>query len=194
VTAVRPGWVGLTATGRGGPVVSSAARPPLYFRLLRIRHLRVRPWLVFVLFEGSIALGVLLTLAEITSSWAIVAVPVAVAAMVKVNDVVSGAALVPVADAQLRRPGVVQQRAKGRSPVPRPGRHAGQGTDTAIESPAMPGSPALAPPANPVVGVAKVTVVSPRRRLRGSATAVPPLVRSDGADRRSRGNQGRFTG
>ncbi|WP_205864117.1 hypothetical protein [Planosporangium mesophilum] len=45
----------------------------------------------FLLFECMVALAVLLGLAELTSWWAVAALPVAVAAMVKLNDLVAGA-------------------------------------------------------------------------------------------------------
>jgi hypothetical protein len=45
----------------------------------------------FLLFECMVALGVLLSLAELVSWWAVAALPAAVAAMVKLNDLVSGA-------------------------------------------------------------------------------------------------------
>lgn len=97
----------------------TVARRPVYFRLLRIRHLNTRPWVTFVLFEGSIAVGVLLALADIVSQWGVIAVPVAVAAMVKLNDVVAAAQSEPLAAAQLRTPRLQPAAAVGRSPVPR---------------------------------------------------------------------------
>ena len=44
-----------------------------------------------MLFECVVALGVLLALAELVSWWAVLVLPIAVAAMVKINDVVAGA-------------------------------------------------------------------------------------------------------
>jgi len=63
---------------------------PLYHRLLRLRHYRPRPIMTAVLFEGSIVVAVLLSLAEILDWWSVLAVPVAVAVLVKFNDVVLG--------------------------------------------------------------------------------------------------------
>jgi hypothetical protein len=63
---------------------------PVYHRLLRLRHYRPRPVMTAVLFEGSIVVPVLLSLAEILDWWSVLAVPVAVAAMVKFNDVALG--------------------------------------------------------------------------------------------------------
>jgi hypothetical protein len=45
----------------------------------------------FLLFECMVALGVLLSLAELVSWWAVAALPAAVASMVKLNDLVTGA-------------------------------------------------------------------------------------------------------
>jgi hypothetical protein len=63
----------------------------VYARILGLRHLRPGTIVCFLFFEGSIAVGFLLTLAELTSWLAVVVIPVTVAAMVKVNDVVAGA-------------------------------------------------------------------------------------------------------
>lgn len=68
-----------------------AATTPLYARVLRLRHIRPSGLLCFLFFEGAIALGVLLALAELVSWWAVPVLPVAVALMVKVNDLVAGA-------------------------------------------------------------------------------------------------------
>jgi hypothetical protein len=196
-----------TATGQ---------RRPLYFRLLRVRHLRVRGWVSFLLFEGSFALGALLMLAEMADYWAIVAVPVAVAAMVKVNDVVARALLEPLGDAQLRTPGVFPRRARGFSPMPRPSR-----TTTWFPPDDAVADPAARPDA-PVRGVAPAASVAAARRRRprpGIREPEPPMYdpapvetivtnppatgvdeepttpdRSDGPGHRSRGNQGRFAG
>jgi hypothetical protein len=67
-----------------------AARP-LYARVLRLRHLQPSGLWCFLFFEGMIALGVLLALAELVSWWAVLVLPAVVAIMVKVNDVVAGA-------------------------------------------------------------------------------------------------------
>jgi hypothetical protein len=72
-------------------MTAAAARRPIYARVLRLRHLRLSGLLCFILFEGMIALGVLLALAELTNWWAVVALPAAVALMVKLNDVLTGA-------------------------------------------------------------------------------------------------------
>ncbi len=185
----------------------TAAKRPLYFRLLRVQHLTMRPWQVFLLFEGSIGLGGLLALADIVSPWGVLAIPVAVAAMVKINDVISAAMLEPMADAQLRTPGILPRRASGHSPVPRTGRVTARiEEDDAIADPA-------ARPDGVARGVARpryrgIAPAGGSRRLPrpGIQTPEAPIPehtpvetivnpvprRREGADRRSRGNQGRF--
>jgi hypothetical protein len=64
---------------------------PLYARMLRLRHLSPSGFLCFVFLEGAVALGFLLALAELVSWWGVLVLPVTVAAMVKLNDVVAGA-------------------------------------------------------------------------------------------------------
>jgi hypothetical protein len=66
-------------------------RRPLYARLLRLHRLRPGPVLCFIFLEGAIALGVLLALANLASWWTVLALPAAVALMVKLNDIVAGA-------------------------------------------------------------------------------------------------------
>jgi hypothetical protein len=61
----------------------------VYARVLRLRYLRPGGLLCFLYFEGSIALGVLLALAELAPWWGIFVLPVVVAAMVKLNDIVA---------------------------------------------------------------------------------------------------------
>jgi hypothetical protein len=177
----------------------SAGKRPLYFRLLRVRHLKARPWVVFLLFEGSIGLAILLALAEIVNLWGLLAIPVAVAAMVKVNDVITGAMLEPLAHAQLRTPRIVPLRVTGYSAVPRTGRFTIRiDDDDAVADPA-------ARPDGVARGVARPRILdAPARRPQpGARDPEPPMpehapietlappARSDGANRR-RGNQGRF--
>ncbi len=62
---------------------------PLYARVLGLRFVNPGGVLCFLFFEGSVALAVLLALAELVSWWAVLALPAVVAAMVKLNDVVA---------------------------------------------------------------------------------------------------------
>jgi molybdopterin biosynthesis enzyme len=63
---------------------------PLYARVLRLRHLRLPTWQRIVFEEVTVAVGIVLALAEVASAWVILVLPVAVAAMVKFNDVLIG--------------------------------------------------------------------------------------------------------
>jgi len=66
---------------------------PLYVRLLRLRHLRPGAFACFLLFEGVTAVAVLLGLAELSTWWGVLVLPVAVAFMVKLNDLAVGSHL-----------------------------------------------------------------------------------------------------
>ncbi|SCE97502.1 hypothetical protein GA0070607_3875 [Micromonospora coriariae] len=73
---------------------------PLYARLLGLRFVNPGGVLCFLFFEGTVALAVLLALAELVTWWAVLVLPAVVAVMVKLNDmvaaiVVRSAALVP---------------------------------------------------------------------------------------------------
>jgi hypothetical protein len=170
--------------------MSPAARP-LYARRLRLRHLRLTQLTTFVLFEGSVLIAIVLALAEIVSWWAVLAIPVAVAVMVKFNDVVAGVLNRPHGIAQVIRPGVVNHVAVGWSPVPIAARmtRAIDEDDAVADPDAQPSRT----DSRVARGIAVVPNLpdSPNRRSR------PPRPGTDlphpgGADRRARGNQGRF--
>ena len=63
----------------------------MYWRLLRLRHVRPNGWMRALFVEGSVGLAVVLVLAEKASIWAVVALPVLVAVLVKANDLIAGA-------------------------------------------------------------------------------------------------------
>jgi hypothetical protein len=67
-----------------------AGSRPLYPRLLRLRHLQPSAWQRVLLFEGVIAVAVVVVLADKASLWTVPVLPVVVAAVVKFNDVVVG--------------------------------------------------------------------------------------------------------
>jgi hypothetical protein len=67
-----------------------AEHRPLYARMLRLRQISPSGLLCFVFLEGSIALGLLLALAELVSWWGVLVLPVMVALMVKLNDLIAG--------------------------------------------------------------------------------------------------------
>jgi hypothetical protein len=89
-----------------------AGRPPVYARLLRLRRIRITGLVSFLLMECTVAVAVLLALAELVSWWAVPLLPVLVAAVVKINDMV----------------GAPASRAAGNS-VREPVDHAGQWED-----------------------------------------------------------------
>jgi len=66
------------------------SRRTLYGRLLRLQHIRPRPWQRALLSDGSFVLGILLVLADLASAWTPLVLPVAVAVVVKAHDVVAG--------------------------------------------------------------------------------------------------------
>jgi hypothetical protein len=67
---------------------SARGRAPMYARLLRLRRLRIGGFASFLLVECTVAVAILLALAELVSWWAVLVLPSAVAAMVKINDLV----------------------------------------------------------------------------------------------------------
>jgi hypothetical protein len=77
---------------------------PLYARLLRLRHITPSSVLCFVFLEGAAALGALLALAELVSWWGVIVLPLTVAIMVKLNDVIAGFLPRPSAPVAARAP------------------------------------------------------------------------------------------
>jgi len=155
----------------------SPRRRPLYARMLRLRHLKLRPALAFLFLEGSIATGVLLALADIVNGWGIVAVPVAVAAMVKLNDVLAGI-LAPVP--QVAPVGGPPPVVSAEAPVPpqnratQPIRGASMRRTRAIVGRARPGS---------ARGIVYIRPEPPEARRPGSVSATAALPSSTPASR-----------
>lgn len=75
--------------------------------MLGLQYLAPSGFLCFVFLEGAVALGILLALAELVSWWGVLVLPLTVAGMVKLNDVVAGALTRPssVAPPSLEVPG-----------------------------------------------------------------------------------------
>jgi hypothetical protein len=69
----------------------SRPRRSWYARALGLKYLYLSNLMCVLLFEGSVALAVLMALTELVSWWVVLILPLAVAAMVKLNDVVAGA-------------------------------------------------------------------------------------------------------
>jgi hypothetical protein len=72
------------------PAAERARRPPLYWRLLRLRHVHPSGWQRALLVEGVFIVALLLVLAGKASAWTLLVLPVVVAALVKVHDVIAG--------------------------------------------------------------------------------------------------------
>ena len=68
----------------------AARRAPVYSRLLRLHHVAPNAWQRAVLGEGALAVAVLLVLADLATAWTLLALPLAVAAVVKAHDVLAG--------------------------------------------------------------------------------------------------------
>jgi hypothetical protein len=176
---------------------------PLYARVLRIRYLRLRPLVAFLLFEGSVAVAILLVLADLIDAWGVVAIPAAVAVMVKVNDVVAVALSQPPDGLHVRIPRHRDRAAVGRSRVPYPARRSrssgplDQDDDSGTETRPLPdrGADRDDPDRRePRTWAIARVVARGRATVRSSKSAESEPVRPDGADRRNRGNTGRFAG
>jgi hypothetical protein len=65
-------------------------KAPLYPQLLGLKHVHPNAWQRALLGEGMAILGGLLALADVASAWSILALPIAVAAVVKAHDLLAG--------------------------------------------------------------------------------------------------------
>jgi hypothetical protein len=165
--------------------------------MLRLRAIRPGPVPTFLLFEGSVMAASLLVLADLVKPWGLIAIPVAVAIMVKLNDIVAGVLRRPAAIAQLDRPRLVGGPAIGVSGRPATARHTMWiPNDDAVIDPSArpmpdPTSPGGAPAGPERDGVARGIAAVPAAE---DDAGPAPRKRSDGAEhrRRDRGNQGRF--
>jgi hypothetical protein len=71
------------------PPKPKAPKRPLYVRLLHLRHIAPNAWQRAVLGEGSLALAVVLVLADVATAWTLLVLPLAVAALVKAHDLLA---------------------------------------------------------------------------------------------------------
>lgn len=162
-----------------------SGRPPLYARVLRLRHIRPGGLLCFAFFEGSVAVGILLALAELAPWWAALVLPVVVAGMVKVNDVVAGlsarARLVPAHTraGSARRPAVPRARPADTPPPTSRIRARGRAT---------------APGSLPATDLPEVAFDAPTGHIYRHVPDESPLSDTDdgSGDHRRGLNQGRF--
>ncbi|MFB9235901.1 hypothetical protein ACFFWC_10135 [Plantactinospora siamensis] len=174
----RPGAMGLALSRE-----QERARP-LYARVLGLRHVDPGGVLCFAFFEGSVILALLLALAELVSWWTILALPLAVAVMVKLNDEVASAltrsaARVPERERERFRRQLAP--AVGRAPVPPAGAgHRLRGPDLPGPTPRS----ALGGPLDPPARSDPVT-----RALTGSPRLTyVPITPAGTADRRTDGD------
>lgn len=87
---------------RAGLSRDQVAQQPLYARMLGLQYMAPSGFLCFVFLEGAVALGILLALAELVSWWGVVVLPLSVAVMVKLNDIVAGMLSRPSSPAAVR--------------------------------------------------------------------------------------------
>jgi hypothetical protein len=66
------------------------AATPLYWRVLRLRHLRPNGWQRALLVEGVLTVAVVLTLADVATAWTLLVLPLASMAVVKAHDLLAG--------------------------------------------------------------------------------------------------------
>lgn len=132
---------------RGSPgFVDEVEHRPLYARALRVRHLAPSGLLCFVFLEGAIALGILLALAELVSWWGVIVLPITVAAMVKLNDVIAGSLVRAATPTRPPMPpGGTSAVAARRSAVPR---QVGEESTRRLPGMVRPGSQAMRPSAD----------------------------------------------
>ncbi|HZM75112.1 MAG TPA: hypothetical protein VFC19_05260 [Candidatus Limnocylindrales bacterium] len=95
---------------RAGISAEEARQRPMYAKVLGLQHLRPGNLVCFVFFEGAVALAALLALAELADWWVMLVLPLSVAAMVKLSDMIAGAVL--------RADSVRPPKALGRAAVP----------------------------------------------------------------------------
>ncbi len=81
---------GARPAGRAGGPSAAGKRPPLYSRLLGLKHIAPNVWQRALLGEGSLAAGIVLVLADLATAWTIVVLPLAVAVVVKAHDLLAG--------------------------------------------------------------------------------------------------------
>jgi len=70
--------------------MADETKPPLYWRVLRLRHLHPNGWQRAILVEGVLAVAVILVLADVATAWTLLVLPVAATVVVKGHDVLAG--------------------------------------------------------------------------------------------------------
>ena len=82
--------VGTTPTGSDPTASAGAAKPPMYWRLLRLHHVHPNGWQRAIFVEGVLGLSLILVLADVASAWTLLVLPLASALIVKGHDVIAG--------------------------------------------------------------------------------------------------------
>jgi hypothetical protein len=67
-----------------------AGKAPLYWRMLRLRHVHPNGWQRAVFVEGVLGLSLVLVLADVASAWTLLVLPLASVLTVKAHDVIAG--------------------------------------------------------------------------------------------------------
>jgi len=80
---------GMDAVDQSTPV-ARLVKPPMYWRMLRLRYVHPNGWQRAVLVEGVLGLSLVLVLADVASAWTLLVLPLASALVVKANDVIAG--------------------------------------------------------------------------------------------------------
>jgi hypothetical protein len=75
---------------RGDVTTATPVKPPMYWRVLRLRYVRPNGWQRALFVEGVLAVSLVLVLADVASAWTLLALPAASAAAVKAHDVLVG--------------------------------------------------------------------------------------------------------
>ncbi|MFB9359337.1 hypothetical protein [Actinoplanes nipponensis] len=114
--------------------------------MLGLQYLAPGGFLCFVFLEGAVALGILLALAELVSWWGVLVLPVMVAVMVKLNDVVAGSLIHP-APATRPAPDAAAPDAAPGSPGAETVRLSAAVIAQVVRPPTRDGAPALRPAA-----------------------------------------------
>ncbi|HVE64328.1 MAG TPA: hypothetical protein VNB94_11075 [Mycobacteriales bacterium] len=171
MTSAESGRRGLISRSPASGLGRRGPSGPLYPKLLRLKHLHLSAWQRAALVEGSIAVGAVAALADQVTAWTPVVLPIAVAAVVKFHDVLTGV-LSPSSASRARPPStpgdevaaylgrqsalppLAGPRLTGRTPVAEP-------DPVAAPAPVAPPAPVTASlerptPARPVVTAAQV--------------------------------------
>jgi hypothetical protein len=88
--------------------------------MLGLRYVRPSALMSFLLCECAIALAALLALADLVSWWAVAVLPLSIAAMVKLNDLVTGAMRRSTRSNATTRTATVRAPRRAAQPVPEP--------------------------------------------------------------------------